>query len=190
MFENFVIDVNPTFPKGKGQVSKMQGRGHFYIEHYRPDFDGVLRLLQILEIDNGITTAGLNYLLGNGFHSDTQLTTWYLFPINNSGYSALSAADTMASHAGWTESASYSETTRPSWGPGPASGGSILNGTPVVMTINADGSVLVGMGVCSNSIKSGTTGTLWATGLFGSVQALNNGDVLKITYTVTLTSTS
>jgi hypothetical protein len=191
MFDTFVIDANPTIPHtDKGQVNNAGARGHFHIEHYRPNEFGELELLRILEIDNGITTVGLNYLLGSGFHDDTQFTTWYLFPINNTSYSALSSADTMASHAGWIESTAYAESPRPSWGPGESSGGSILNTTPVVMTINADTTALVGMGVCSDSTKSGTVGTLWATGLFGSVQNMNSGDVLKITYTVTLTAIS
>jgi hypothetical protein len=195
MFDNHSVDAylgHPMFDSviDGSQSSKAGARGHFYVEHYRPNEFGELLLLQILEIDNGITTVGLNYLLGGGFHSDTQITGWYLFPIDNTSYSALSSADTMGSHAGWIESAAYSESTRPSWGPGAASAGSILNSTPVVMTVNADSTALVGMGVTSVATKSGTTGTLWATGLFGAVQNMNSGDVLKITYTVTLTATS
>ena len=188
---SFHFDANPMYIDAEGPVSKMGASGHFHIEHWRPNpITGELEFLQNIDFHNGITTQGLNSLLGVGFHSDTQITGWYLFPINNVGYSALSAADTAASHSGRTESASYSETARPAWNPGAASGGSILNATPVVMTISADSTALVGMGVASVSAKSSTSGVLWATGLFGSVQNMNTGDVLKITYTVTLTATS
>ena len=172
-------------------VQKVYPLGHFHIEHWRPDPEtGELKFLQFIDFDNGISLQGLNSLLGVGFHGDTQITGWFLFPISNTSYSALSSGDTAASHTGWVESAAYSETTRPSWGPAAPSGGSILNTTPIVMTINADLTALVGMGMASVSTKSSTSGVLWATGLFGSLQNMNTSDVLKITYTVTLTPTS
>jgi len=182
----FSFDANPMlFDDIVGGISKAGAGGHFYIEHWRDN-----ELLQIIEFDNGITTAGLNSLLGVGFHADTQITSWYVFPISNVSYSALNSGDTMGSHGGWVESIAYSESTRPQWTAGSASGGAIANSSQMVMTISADSTALVGMGVVSLSTKAGTTGVLWATGLFGSVQNMNTGDVLKITYTVTLTATN
>jgi hypothetical protein len=163
--------------------------GHFQIEVWRK-IDGELRFSHLLDFDNGITTAGLNSLLGVGFHDDTQIASWYVFPISNVSYSALSSADTMGSHGGWIESIAYTETTRPQWTCGTASGGAIVNSTQMVMTISADSTALVGMGVASSSTKNETSSILWATGLFGSVQNMNTGDVLKITYTVTLVATN
>lgn len=189
---NFTINVMATAEDTPEGVSSKSGTiGHFHIEHWRPDpVTGELKWLKNIDFHNGISTEGLNSLLGVGFHADTQITAWYIFPINNVGYSALSPADTAASHAGWVESTAYSETTRVAWGPAAPSGGSLLNSTPLVMTISADSTALVGMGVASVSTKSSTSGKLWATGLFGSVQNMATGDVLKITYTVTLTATS
>jgi len=185
--ENYIINVGAGFDQFI--ESDLFGIGWFHVDHFRPDSEGNLKYLQTLNFHNGITAVGLNYLLGCGFHNDTQHPLWYLFPISNVGYSALSSADTMASHGGWAESAAYSEANRPQWTCGTPSAGSITNSTQVIMTINADGTALVGLGVASSATKSETTSLLWSTGLFGSVQNMNNGDVLKITYTPTLTAT-
>lgn len=132
---------------------------------------------------NGITTAGINNLLNVYFGATSKAAAWYMGLIASSGYSALAAADTMSSHAGWTEETSnYSQSTRPQWTPASASGGSVSNSSSVDFTIT--GSVTVkGIFLVDNSTKSGTTGTLWATALFTSGdQALVNGQTLKVTY--------
>ena len=132
---------------------------------------------------NGITTAGINNLFNVYFGATSKASAWYLGLIASSGYSALAAADTMSSHAGWTEETSnYSQTTRPTWTPASASGGSVSNSSSVDFTIT--GSVTVkGIFVVNESTKGGTTGTLWATALFTSGdQALVNGQTLKVTY--------
>jgi hypothetical protein len=156
--------------------------GGFYpqIEHYR---DG--KLLDIYSLHNDITNEGKNTILDVMFHDGTQIasTSWYVGLISNSGYSALAAADTMASHGGWTEFTGYTQSTRVAWGPGAASGQSTTNASPATFDINATGT-LKGIFVTSNSTKSGTTGKLWATGLFAADVPVSNGDQMKITYTV------
>lgn len=132
---------------------------------------------------NGITTAGINNLFNVYFGATSKASAWYLGLIASSGYSALSAADTISSHAGWTEETSnYSQTNRPTWTPASASGGSVSNSSSVDFTIT--GSVTVkGIFVVNENTKGGTTGTLWATALFTSGdQALVNGQTLKVTY--------
>ena len=132
---------------------------------------------------NGITTAGINNLFNVYFGATSKASAWYLGLIASSGYSALSAADTISSHAGWTEETSnYSQTNRPTWTPASASGGSVSNSSSVDFTIT--GSVTVkGIFVVNENTKGGTTGTLWATALFTSGdQALVIGQTLKVTY--------
>lgn len=153
--------------------------GKFKVQHF--DKNGNLKGEH--EFKNGIVDVGLNALLDIMFHGSTQVTTWYLGLINAAGYSALSNADTMASHAGWAETAAYTESTRPEWTEGAAASRSITNSTSVDFSINAT-VTLKGLFVTSNNTKSGTTGTLWATALFASDVAAENGDTLKVTYTV------
>lgn len=133
---------------------------------------------------NGVTTAGVNSLLDVYFRAQTQLTTWYIGLVDNSGFSSFSATDTMSSHAGWTESTAYTSATRVQWTPSAASGGSISHSGTIDFTMNAGGT-LKGAFVVSNSTKGGTSGTLWATGSFSSTQTFVSTDVIKVTTTTT-----
>lgn len=152
--------------------------GRLVFEHFRQG-----KLIDREEFHNGITTAGKNSLLDVYFRAQTQITAWYLGLIDNAGFSALSAADTMSSHAGWTESTAYSDSTRQQWVQSAASSGSITNGTAATFNINGT-ATLYGTFVTSVSTKGGTTGTLWSTAAFSSTKAVINGDQVKLTYTV------
>lgn len=133
---------------------------------------------------NGITTAALNDVLEVYFRSGSQKASWYAGLISGTSYSALSAADTMSSHSGWTEATAYSNSTRPQWSPAAASGGITLNSSAFSYTFTAEATVK-GFFVVSNSTKSGTTGTLLATGLFDSDQTFQSGEILRGYYQLT-----
>jgi hypothetical protein len=135
---------------------------------------------------NGITNEGFNNMLGVHFHGDTQQSSWYALLISTSSFTALAATDVMNSHTGWTESVAYTEGTRTQILFNASASKSISNTTTCDFSISVDATVIKGIGVTSNNTKSGTTGKLWATGLFSSDQTLNNGDILKITYQVNL----
>ena len=182
-----MIDFNSPIFVGAGFDSPMgmftdlfEPKGSWTLEHFNKKGE----LLGKYELfPNGITTAGKNYILGAGFHADSQVTTWYAALIDNSGFSALSASDTMASHAGWTEFTTYSQSTHVQWTCGSPSGASITNAS--VMTFDITGSgTLYGIYITSASAKSATTGTLWSTAAFPSTVPVSNGDSLKLTYTV------
>jgi hypothetical protein len=158
---------------------KVSLRGRFQIEHVR---DG--QVIAKIDQPNGIVDAGLNKILDVMFHGVTPIGTWYIGLINNASYSALAAADTMASHAGWIEAVGYDEGTRLDWSEGAAAAKSITNATALTFTMNAS-LTIKGIFVSSASDKSGTTGTLWSTAAFGSTVTVVSGDLLKITYTVT-----
>jgi hypothetical protein len=135
---------------------------------------------------NGMTTGGANDMLGTYFNSGTQQTAWSVGLIDNVSFSALNAADTMSSHAGWIENTAFSG-NRPTWTPAAASGGAISGTGPVSITVNSSVAIK-GAFVCSNNTRGGTSGILWATGLLGSVQNLTNGQILSISYSTTLTA--
>lgn len=150
------------------------------VEHWREG-----KLLATYQLHNDITNEGKNELLDIMFSDGTQIanSSWFIGLISNSGYSALAAGDTMASHAGWTEATAYSQSTRVAWGAGNPASQSITNASPATFDIN--GTVtLKGIFVTSQSTKGGTSGKLWATGLFAADVPTNNGDQMKITYTV------
>jgi len=156
-------------------------KGKFVVEHF--DKDGNLK--NKYEINNDITNEGKNTIFDVMFSDGTQIaaSSWFIGLISNSGFSALAAPDTMASHAGWTEFVGYTQATRVAWGPGEPAAQSISNATPATFDINATGTVK-GPFIVSQSTKGGTTGKLWATALFSADVPVANGDQLKVTYTV------
>lgn len=140
-------------------------------------------VIGVYQTTNGIVDVGVNSLLDVTFRNQTQIASWYMGLVDNSGFTAYANSDTMSSHSGWGELTAYSEATRPQWSPAAASARAVSNSTPIDFTINGSGTVK-GVFITSNNTKSGTTGTLWATASFASTVPVINGDVLKVTYTV------
>ena len=135
---------------------------------------------------NGVTTVGLNDMLDDYFRGTAQISTWYAGLVDNAAFTALAAADTMASHTGWSESTAYSNANRITYSPAAASGGIITNTASVAaFSINATATIK-GAFLTSNNTKAGTTGTLFSTGAFDATQAVVNADTLNITYELTL----
>ena len=168
----------------KEGVQRFKVAGQF--RWWNHDADGNLLWHDVFP--NGATYVGLNYILETMFRSGTPITTWYVGLINSSGFSAVSANDTMASHAGWTEYTSYSGGNRPAWGPAAAASGVMTNTTLFTYSITVTGT-LAGMFVTSvTAVSPGNTGTLWATAL--QTRSVTNGNTLSGDYTITLTPSS
>jgi hypothetical protein len=170
-------------------LNKMFGTGPKYKGTFNVECrDRFGNLKWVQNISNGVANAGITDLLEQYFRTGTNRHPWYLGLISSSGYSALAAGDTAASHAGWTESSAYSNANRVAWGPAAAAAvlsvGTISNTTPAAFNIN--GTVTIkGVFLINENTKGGTTGILWATALFsGGDQAVVNGDTLNVTYTI------
>jgi hypothetical protein len=104
-------------------------------------------------------------------------------------------ADTMASHAPWSELAAYSQATRPRWNPGAVSAGSVDNsadnsGVGAIFSINANNSQVGGIFLSDNSTISGASGLLYGMAPFGvpGFQQMNNGGTLNVIATATAAS--
>ncbi len=139
---------------------------------------------------NGVTTVGLNKMLDTALRAQTPITTWYVGLINNTGFTAVSSADTMSSHSGWTEFTSYNEATRQLLTvANAASNGTLTASAACVFTINSDGNIRGGF-LASDNTKSGTTGTLYSTSDLGSARAVTNTEVLNVYYQTSLTAVS
>jgi hypothetical protein len=128
-------------------------------------------------VRNGVTTAGLTDLLAAGFCSGTQ-RTWKLGLISSSGYGAVSAADTMPSHPGWSEFTGYSG-SRPAWSP--SAGSAVAAGPAAAFPVTGDGAAR-GLFVTSDATKGGSSGVLWSTALFGTARTLRAGQTLNVSY--------
>ena len=141
---------------------------------------------------NLVVNVGKADILQQYFSGSTYTAAWYLGLVDGASAPTYNAADTMASHAGWTENVGYSAATRPapSWsaatgtggGSGTAGTGS-KSTTATAFSINAT-STIAGTFLVTNNTKSGTTGTLYSAGSFtGGNRSVASGDTLNVTYT-------
>ena len=176
--------------------SSLTFRNFKKVEHWRNG-----KRINEYHFPNGIVNEGKNALLNIMFDADTQITSWYDGLIDNNGYTALADTDDYdnidQAGNGWDEFKNYTDgnnadntTTRPAWPTDPASAQSITNSTVMIYNITGSGTVK-GIFTCGGSAGAQTKGdhapgaTLWATALFTSGDVtVQNGDQLKVTYTV------
>lgn len=129
---------------------------------------------------NLVTTVGRNDLLDKYFKGSSYSAAWYL---GLKGAGSVNAADTLASHAGWSEVTPYSG-NRPAITFGTTSSGS-NTATAVSYTINATATVA---GAFVSSVNTGTSGILYSAGDFSASRSVADGDTLNVTLTVSVTT--
>jgi hypothetical protein len=167
--------------------------GFFHAECFGPD--GELKWQD--DMKNIVPDAALTAFLDILYRAQTPATTLYMGLVDNSGFTAFAAGDTMASsgHTGWTEvtpGTGYTTTgsNRLTWTPVAAAAKSISNTVttnfPILGTFTIKGAFLT-------NLQSGTGASpanyIAAEAAFsGGTQAVNNGDTLKVTYTVSATT--
>lgn len=157
---------------------------HQYVFEAR-DKDG--NLLWEETVFNLTVNEGLNEILDKFWKGAGYTAAHYVGLTGNSP--TVAAADTLASHAGWTEVTAYSEANRQALTLGAVSGQSVSNtASKATFTINADGTAIGGAFVATNSTKGGTTGILIGGAALSANRTLNTGDTLTITVTATAAS--
>jgi hypothetical protein len=152
---------------------------HYKVECVR---DG--KVVWVEEFDNLVVNAGLDDSLDKHLKGSSYTAAWYVGI--TTATPTFAAADTMASHAGWTESTVYSDSARRTLTLGTVSGQSVNNSaSKAVFNINAGGTV-GGAFVVTDSTKGGSTGTLYGGGAFtGGNRTVISGDTLNVTVTCT-----
>jgi len=140
---------------------------------------------------NLVVNVGLQYMAGSALTSVTQITTWYLGLYGAGASNTPAAADTMSSHAGWTEVVAYSNATRvaTTFVTATAANPSVVTNTASPATFNINGTTTVGGAfLTSGSAKGGTAGTLFSAADFGSPgdRSVVSSDTLSVTYTFSL----
>lgn len=135
------------------------------------------------QFPNLVVNQGKNDILSVYFNDGTATasSSWFMGLIVDTGFTGIVAGDTAASHAGWAEFTSYSETARPLWGQGAPSGQAITNASPVTFSITGSGNLKGGF-IATVATKSSTSGKLWAAALFTAPVPVTNGDQMKATY--------
>lgn len=155
-------------------------RGRYRVRVYQREGD-IWVLQNNFAAFNGVPDAAINhaisvYLTAGG----SQQAAWHFGLIDSLGFTALAAADTAVSHAGWSEFTGYNEATRPQWVPGAVAAKQVTNPNPGQFTLNTT-RTLKGIFLQSDSAKSGTGGILFSTALFeGGDQTLFAGQVAKV----------
>lgn len=147
-------------------------RFHFQFECLKPN--GEVRWID--DSQNLVVTAGKNDLLDKYFKGSAYTAAWKL---GLKGTGTVSATDTLASHATWSEITPYSG-NRPSISFGTSSAGS-NTATAVSYAITSTATVV---GAFVTDQATGTTGVLYSASDLAASRSVLSGDTLNITLTV------
>jgi|ERR1051326_1303695 hypothetical protein len=166
-------------------------QGRYFVECFGSN--GQLKWTDIIE--NTVTTVGKNlaldtYLAGSAY----TVTGPFMGLISSTSYSAISAADTMSSHAGWLEAGLANTPTytgnRKTAAWSSASSGSKALSAALSFAITGSGTVkgaFLVYGTGAVATKDDTNGTLYSAGLFsGGDKTVGNGDTINVSYTASL----
>ncbi len=147
------------------------------------------------EFPNVVTTIGKNFLLDTGFAGSSYTVTGpFIGLISSTSYSAVAAADTMTSHAGWLEAGSanhphYSGSRGTAVFSAASAGSKSLSGA-LTYSITSNGTVkgaFLVYGSGASATIDNTGGTLYSAGLFTSGdQVVTTSGTLLVTWTGSL----
>lgn len=166
-----------------------------YLESKMGDFEQNFEVVRADMFPNTVVTVGKNlaldtYLAGSGY----TVTGPYMGLISSTSYSAINAADTMASHAGWLEAGNANAPTYTSprktaaWSS--ASAGSKALSSSLSFSMTGTGTVkgcFLVFGSGAVTTIDNTSGTLYSVGLFtGGDQPVVNGNTLSVSYSTSL----
>ena len=127
---------------------------------------------------NTVVNVGLQHVLDTIFSAGSNVATWYLGLTD--GTPTVNAADTLASHTGWTEITAYTG-NRMAWVE-VRSAQSMTNSASVAVFPITGTATIGGAFLCS--VATTTTGILMSAGaLTGGNRAVVSGDTLNLTYT-------
>lgn len=147
------------------------------------DSDGQVKWTDTIE--NLVVTVGKNDLLDKYFAGSAYTAAWYMGLVDGASSPTYAAGDTLASHAGWTESTAYSGTNRATVAWNAASAGSKAS-TATSFSINATATI-AGALLTVTQVRATTTGVLYSAGSFsGGNRSVANGDTLNVTYTASV----
>jgi hypothetical protein len=163
---------------------KLPWHGRFFMQHFRAG-----KRIHREWARNGVTDDGINTVLEGIFNSGALSDPWFIGLINSSGFTQLSPTDTMSSHAGWTELTAYDEfgtnPGREEYDSAAAATRMVTNtASPAVFTFNSTNTVRGAFLVDDDGDPTPTVGILLATATFTTPRAVEDDDVITLTYVV------
>lgn len=177
---------------GVSMGDQLSAEGFYTVKCYEKEGG---KLLWQDVIENVVCTAGKNLALDTILAGSAYTVTGpYMGLISSISYASVPvAADTMASHATWTEAGSTNAPTftarvAPAWSA--AAAGSKATSAAVSFTMTGAGTLkgaflVFGTGAVTTLMS--TAGTLLSAGLFsGGDQVVSNGNVVTVTYSLGL----
>jgi hypothetical protein len=171
----------------KATQEKVKGGGVFTLKCF--DKDGNLKWESVSP--NLVVNVGLQDMNTKYFSGSAYTAAWYIGLYGAGASNTPAAADTMSSHAGWTEVVAYSQATRvaATFGTATTADPSVISNSasPATFTINATTTV-GGAFLTTGSAKSGTTGTLFSASDFAAPgdRSVVSADTLTVTYQFSL----
>lgn len=142
------------------------------------------------EMHNLVVNQGLQSMVSVYLDGATQITSWYIGLITGPGSSTtIAAADTLASHAGWTEFTNYSGNRKAAtFGTATTADPSVIDNTASPSSFSITGAGGTVAGAFLTSVATGTSGTLFSASDFQSPgdRVVVSGDTLNVTYTFSL----
>jgi len=138
---------------------------------------------------NLVVNQGLQDMNSKYFSASGYTAAWYLGLVTGPGSgTTFAAADTLASHAGWTENTNYTGNRKAvTFGTATTADPSVISNSaaPSTFTMNANAQTIAGAFL--SSVSSGTSGVLFSAGDFtGGDKIVDSGDTLSVTYSFSL----
>lgn len=188
---NPVDTVGATVIMGCQVEDRLVLKGIYTFECYGPD--GKLKWTDVAE--NTVVTVGKNLALDTFLAGSAYTVTGpFMGLISSTSFSAITAADTMTSHAGWLEAGNANTPTytapRKTAAWNAASAGAKSLSAPLNFAITGTGTIkgaFMTYGTGAVSTIDSTAGTLLSAGLFVSGdRAVLSGDQINVTYQLSL----
>jgi hypothetical protein len=168
-------------------IEKVKAGGVFTVQCF--DSEGNLKWSE--EKHNLVVNVGLKDMNDKYFTGSGYTAAWYIGLYGAAASNNPAAANTMTSHAGWTEVTAYSQATRPQaiFSAATTADPSVITNSSSVAVFSINGTTVVGGAfLTSNNTKGGTTGVLFSASDFAAPgdRAVVSGDVINCTYTFSL----
>lgn len=144
------------------------------------DKDGNLKWREVVQ--NTVVNAGLNDVLDKYLKGSSYTAAFY---VGLKGAGTIAAADTMSSHAGWSEVTDYDEATRPALTLGSVSSQSVDNSASAAAFTISDTVTVAGGFITTDNVIGATDGTLFGAVDFSASRSCVDDDVINVTATFT-----